>query len=394
MSFHAAFFMVNFVQKQTDMDFSIDGFIEQYLYSKSFVKWKLSEYKGKPVNIRVNSLGGDVDHALNIMAQFRDHGDVTVEYVGFNASAATLIGLAAKQTKISASAFYLIHKALVYVDEWGAMNADDLEAAIARLKAQQKNAETVTLSIAKLYMEKTGKTLNEILDLMKEERWLSATEAVELGFVDEVVPETTTKKTKVSNEFRMLVTTNGLPALPENAVQETDEPELSKSVLKAFTDFFKSFGNKNETVQNLNQPNKNSMEKKWTFVNSLLVVGGLQVTNSQVSLSEEQMTAINARIETLENDLAAAATARTTAENSLRDAQTASETATNALSTVVNSLDGLHADVAAAADNTAKVEAVRNLLGKLPAAVVTTGKRTADGKPDFSNIAKDPVNNF
>ena len=156
----------------------IDGFIGEWGYSKSFVRNFLAASGKGPVTIRVSSLGGAVDHAIGIYDQIAEHGDVTVILSAFNASAATLLTLSAKKIQMNSNGFYLIHKALNWVDAWGNMNPDDIDALIESLKKDKKELETVSLVLAKMYAKKTGKTTTEILNLMKEQMWLTADEAL------------------------------------------------------------------------------------------------------------------------------------------------------------------------------------------------------------------------
>ncbi len=73
-----------------------------------------------------------------------------------------------------------------WVDEWGSMNEDEIDALIAKLEIQKQQLAKVTLQLAKMYVRKTGKTLDEIISLMKQQTWLTADEAKNWGFVDEV----------------------------------------------------------------------------------------------------------------------------------------------------------------------------------------------------------------
>ena len=52
-------------------------------YSKQYIRNQLAGLKGKPVNVRISSLGGAVDDGLDIRQQFIDHGDVTAYFVWF-----------------------------------------------------------------------------------------------------------------------------------------------------------------------------------------------------------------------------------------------------------------------------------------------------------------------
>ena len=88
----------------------IDGFIGQWGYSKQYVRYLLNSHKSQHVDIKISSLGGDLDQGLDIRQQLIDHGDVTVYLSGFVASAATVIAMGAKRVVMSKYAMFLVHK--------------------------------------------------------------------------------------------------------------------------------------------------------------------------------------------------------------------------------------------------------------------------------------------
>ncbi|MFK5856585.1 MAG: Clp protease ClpP [Bacteroidota bacterium] len=164
----------------------IDSYIGPGYYSKKYVRAMLNNAKGKDVTAKISSLGGDLNHAVDIHDQFAEHGKVTVEYTGFNASSGTIVSLGAFRIKISRNSYYLIHKVSSWIDEYGYKNEDDLEKLISDLSKEKDENKKITLNVAKMYIDRTGKTIKEIIDLMKKETWLTADEALEWGFVDEI----------------------------------------------------------------------------------------------------------------------------------------------------------------------------------------------------------------
>ncbi len=162
----------------------IDGPIGQYSYSKQFMRNELSGQSKNPILIKISSLGGSVDDALNIYDQFIEHGNVTAELSAFVASSATLISLGAKTVRMNENSFYLIHKAMNWVDEWGTINEDQIDELIAKLEVQKQQLAKITLQLAKMYVKKTGKSLDEITNLMRQQTWLTAEEPLGWGFID------------------------------------------------------------------------------------------------------------------------------------------------------------------------------------------------------------------
>jgi ATP-dependent Clp protease, protease subunit len=124
---------------------------------------------GSQVHIELDSMGGFVSDAFAFYDQVRVKGlKVSVDGYGFVASAATVIMAAAgrKRSRLSPNAEYLVHNA----------SGGDAEA----LKRANKK-------MAAIYAELTGKDEKAILDLMKQDKAMSADEARKWGFVGSVI---------------------------------------------------------------------------------------------------------------------------------------------------------------------------------------------------------------
>ena len=83
----------------------------------------------------------------------------------------------------------------------------------------QKNAEvlkTMNSALAEAYIAKTGKTKDEILKMMDKETWITASQALEMGFIDEVEE----LQTQMTNSI------NGIRLTEEVRQQVTKEKEL------------------------------------------------------------------------------------------------------------------------------------------------------------------------
>lgn len=291
-----------FMAKKYDID--IDSYIGDWFSNKRVIKNKIAS-AGEEINVRVSSLGGDVDTALDVAVQFEAHGNVICDLIAFNASAATVLTLGAKKVRMHENSMYLIHKALVWIDEFGYMNEDDIEEVISKLLAAKENSAVVTLNIANMYAKKSGKGIKEILNLMKEEKWLSATAAKEWGFVDEIFSEVVTLS-KSTNIVEMLNCAN-LP-IPEN-MTETQPDDATLTRKDFITEIIAG-------IKNIFNTKPNEMATTTKFQSALLA-GILNVTEfeaveDKVSLSQEQITSI-------ENSLKELNDAATTFENSISD---------------------------------------------------------------------------
>lgn len=130
------------------------------------------------ITLEVNSNGGLVTVGSEIYTALKNYkGHVAVEVTGMAASAASVAIMGADTVKISPTAQIMIHKALLgYVSG----NSDDLEKAVNALKSSDQ-------AIVNAYVSKTGLSEEEIFKLMKNETFMSANEAIEKGFADELM---------------------------------------------------------------------------------------------------------------------------------------------------------------------------------------------------------------
>ncbi len=354
----------------------VDGYIGPYSFSKQFIRNELDGNSNNPVEVKISSLGGSVNHALNIYDQFVEHGNITAELSAFVASSATLISLGAKTVRINENAFYLIHKAMNWVDEWGTMNEDEIETLIAKLEKKKQELAKVTLQLAKMYRSKSGKSLDKIIDLMKQETWLTAEEALEWGFVDEVFTPETTVNFLEDLQMVAMVTSNGFPALPRNnkiktktqteTENETDnhinEDSLFDRIWNRITSKQKENNTNNNTNQNSNS-NTNSM-KQFTKVNAALGVDSLESVDDAVSLNQGQLQLV----ETALNQTKKVTTQLDSANDSLAGAVAEKDAAIQSLSDFNASFDTIDETIASAETHQEKATAIRNLLAAKPGA--------------------------
>ena len=171
---------------QTQYHLHLKGRVGGYDFDRNYVDYILARNEGKPVNVLIDSLGGSLATALSIASAFKNHGDVTVHFVGMNASAATVASLGAKRITMDASAMYLVHKCSAEFFEWGNLNADQLAAVRDNCEAAIRDLNKLDNNVASMYAGKCSKPHDDLLNLMKEGGWLSAKEALDWGFVDEI----------------------------------------------------------------------------------------------------------------------------------------------------------------------------------------------------------------
>jgi len=344
----------------------IDGYIGPYGYSKQFIRNELAGQSKNSVTIKISSLGGSVDDALNIYDQFVEHGNVTAELSAFVASSATLISLGAKTVRMNENSFYLIHKAMNWVDEWGTMNEDEIESLIAKLEAQKQQLAKITLQLAKMYVKKTGKTLDQITGLMKQETWLTADEAKSWGFVDEVFAPEVAVNFLDNLQMVAMITSNGFPEPPRMSIKKASMVAVHEIVEPDEDSFFDRIWNRiiKKQKEVIPKNTKVEMKKQFIHLNSALRVEELEGTDEGAFLNEAQLQLLEERLDAnqqLVSERDGAILERDTATTDLGTAQAN-------LASAFDPFNQIDPAIATAETPEAKAAAIRALLAARPAA--------------------------
>lgn len=161
--------------------------------ANDFVR-SLQELDVATINLRVNSPGGSVYDGVAIMNALRRHpANVIATVDGLAASAASFIIQAADEVVMGSGTELMIHDASTIV--WG--NADEMVEAASHL-------DRISGTIAGIYAERAGGTVEEWRDAMKAETWYSADEAVAAGLADRVIKRDASED-KATNRFDLSV---------------------------------------------------------------------------------------------------------------------------------------------------------------------------------------------
>jgi ATP-dependent Clp protease protease subunit len=149
------------------------------------------------LTVRINSPGGDVFAATAIYTALKNHpANVTVQVDGIAASAATIIMMAGDTIKAPSNAMIMIHDPMLML--FGYYNAQDMQKMSEVLAS-------VKASILNAYVSKTGRDKAELADMMQQETWMTAEEALEQGFVDELMFEDQIDMSMTSDNRFMVV---------------------------------------------------------------------------------------------------------------------------------------------------------------------------------------------
>lgn len=160
---------------------------------------------GEKLIVNINSGGGSVMAGQEIYSLLHGRQDVEIHIQSLAGSAASVIAMA-NTCKMSPVATIMIHNV-------------SMSGASGDYHDMQKNAEilkTMNSALAEAYVAKTGKTKDEILKMMDKETWITASQALEMGFVDEVEE----LQTQITNSIY------GIRLTEEIRQQVTKEKEL------------------------------------------------------------------------------------------------------------------------------------------------------------------------
>jgi ATP-dependent protease ClpP protease subunit len=355
----------------------VNGMIDHYGWQRTNIRYFLNKNKGNAVRLKVNSFGGSVNEAIAISKLLEDHGNVTVEFIGFCASAVTWMAFGAKTREMHEDSLWLCHKSSIRVDIYRTMNSDQLADTIKQLENEKKNQDAIDLIIAKKYADMCAdkdKSLADVFDLMKQERWLSADEVKEWGFIDNIIPGIN----KITDEYRNLLIENcaalnfPLPAIIDKQDDPLANDEVSESLANRIVNSIKAIFTPMPKSTEDNNPINNStiMNKTFVMVNALLGVEGLAENNGKVELTIDQLQKIC---------------------NALKEADDNKQSVTKA----TEALDAISPNIKGITGLENKIQAVAVVLNMVPKGVPAGNALPKEDKAeDFSETAKDPVNEF
>lgn len=129
-----------------------------------------------PVTVKINSPGGDMFEGIAIYNLLREHPEkVTIEVMGWAASAASIIAMAGDDIRMGLGTFMMVHNA------WGIVigNRHDMREVAEMF-------DGFDAAIADIYEARVKVDRKAIVKLMDAETFMGPSEAVEKGFADSV----------------------------------------------------------------------------------------------------------------------------------------------------------------------------------------------------------------
>lgn len=231
---------------------------------------ELKKAFNKDVEVIVNSRGGDVFSGSEIYTSLKDHsGKITVKIVGVAASAASVIAMAGDQTLISPTAQIMIHNATM----GSSGDYRDFKHGSDFLKGWNK-------SIANAYVLKSDMEMDDLLKLMNKETWMSAQQAKEKGFVDEIMFEN-------SNQTKLIASANNAQMLPPEVINKIRNEAINgKQSSNDFEEVKNSTKRKDEKYMDIEKL-KNDYPELYKQVKNEGHVDGIKAENERIKAIED-----------------------------------------------------------------------------------------------------------
>lgn len=134
----------------------------------------LAQVNASTINLRINSPGGDVFDGVAIANAVRNHSATVNTYVdGLAASIASIIALAGDTVTMAKGSFLMIH------DPWAGVigTAEDMRQTAGVL-------DKIRDQLQEIYVERSGLDADRVRQMMADETWMNADDAINLGFAD------------------------------------------------------------------------------------------------------------------------------------------------------------------------------------------------------------------
>jgi ATP-dependent protease ClpP protease subunit len=132
----------------------------------------------RPVEVQINSFGGDMFEGIAIYNVLREHPqDITIKVMGMAASAASIIVMAGNTVEIGAASFLMIHNC--WIVAMG--NRHDLVAAAEWL-------EPFDAAMRDVYAARTEQKPDVVAGWLDAETFMSGSQAIDRGFADALLP--------------------------------------------------------------------------------------------------------------------------------------------------------------------------------------------------------------
>ncbi len=236
---------------------------------------QLQKNPNKPLNVRINSLGGDVFAGIGIYNILKSHkAKSTARIEGIAGSSASIIAFGCDEIILPKNGYLMIHKPLVNV--FG--NALELQSKIELL-------DKIQSGIVDSYMSKSKVSREKVNDLVNNETWLQGLDARQ--YFDIIVEDSEVKnctssimnKTELPDFIKSKVVNEEMNEEFMKKQNEENQPDKSdqneekvdkyskENIDKVMREISKALSNLSKTIEDFNSDEKknedNNDEKKY-----------------------------------------------------------------------------------------------------------------------------------
>ncbi len=168
----------------------------QYITPEGFLEDLEVIKNAKNITVKLNSCGGDLYTGIaihNALKALKANINVIVE--GIAASAASIIMCAGDTVTVHVGSLIMIHGVGAFFCDY--LMLDDLDKQMRAFEAAEN-------AIAAIYSQKTGKDIEELRSMMKQETWMTGKQAADIGFADEILESETAEINMVNKNVLMV----------------------------------------------------------------------------------------------------------------------------------------------------------------------------------------------
>lgn len=167
------------------MPYEIDilGEIGSWGYPANYLRYQLADAAGEPVQINISSPGGEVTEGLAMFDMLTAYtGEVETVGFGLVASIASVVLLAGKRVKMTPNSFLMIH------NPWAMAVGTSTEMSQTAELLDKMGEQLTNIYVSRLESsgKASGNTRLRVQRMMDAETWLTAQEAFDMGFIDEI----------------------------------------------------------------------------------------------------------------------------------------------------------------------------------------------------------------